>query len=162
MMALVNDIMGRVRELSMNLRPAMLDDLGLVPALLWLFERYQLQTGVKVAFRHSGVEGRFPSGIETAAFRITQEALTNAARHARTPAVKVEVRMDDGRLRLRIDDLGKGFQTEERGMVRSSGLTGMKERARLLGGSLVVQSTPGKGTSILTEIPVTSRERGQG
>jgi PAS domain S-box-containing protein len=161
MMAVVNDLMGRVRELSMNLRPAMLDDLGLLPALLWLFERYQAQTGVKVVFRHSGLEGRFPTGVETAAFRITQEALTNAARHSQAPEVQVEVRVDNGRLRLQINDQGKGFSTQLEKNIKSSGLTGMNERARLLGGSLVVQSSPGKGTSIKTEIPVLSRERGE-
>jgi len=161
MMAVVNDLMGRVRELSMNLRPAMLDDLGLLPALLWLFERYQSQTGVKVDFDHAGLEGRFSPGIETAAFRITQEALTNAARHAHAPEVRVEVRVEDGRLRLRVEDLGAGFPAQTRGSIRSSGLTGMNERARLLGGSLTVQSSPGRGTSITTEIPLPSRERGK-
>lgn len=162
MKALVNDLMGRVRELSMNLRPTMLDDLGLVPALLWLFERYQSQTGIKVEFRHAGVEGRFPTSIETAAFRITQEALTNAARHAHAPEVRVDVRVEEAHLRLQIDDLGVGFSPEAQVTGRSSGLTGMKERARLLGGSLTIQSTPGEGTSIVAKIPVPSRDRGPG
>src|SRR5262249_51562660 len=73
-----DELVGRVRELSLNLRPAMLDDLGLLPALLWHFDRYTTQTGIIVAFKHSGLEGRrFTSEVETAAYRITQEALTN-------------------------------------------------------------------------------------
>jgi signal transduction histidine kinase len=159
MKVVVNDLMGRVRDLSMDLRPAMLDDLGLVPALLWLFERYRTQTGIVVDFHHVGVEGRFPAAIETAAFRITQEALTNAARHAGTPDVLVDLRVGEGRLRLQVDDHGRGFSPEPLGTVRSSGLTGMRERARLLGGHLTITSTPGQGTRVVTEIPVPSREQ---
>ena len=78
----VNRLMGLVRELSPKLRPAMLDDLGLLPALLWHVERFSTQTNVKVDMRHSGLTGRFSLEVETAAYRIVQEALTNVARHA--------------------------------------------------------------------------------
>jgi histidine kinase/GAF domain-containing protein len=84
--ALANDLIARVRDLSLALRPAMLDDLGLLPALLWLFERYSAQTNVHVDCKHVGLEGRrFGAALETASFRIVQEALTNVARHARVP-----------------------------------------------------------------------------
>jgi len=88
--ALVRDLMGRVRNLALDLRPAMLDDLGLLPALLWLFERYTGQIGVQVDFTQFGLEGqRFGTEIETAAYRIVQEALTNVTRHAGVRQVTV-------------------------------------------------------------------------
>ena len=80
---LVNELMARVRKLSLDLRPAMLDDLGLLPTLLWHIEHYTAQTHVKVNFKHSGLEKqRFAPEVETAAYRVVQEALTNVARHA--------------------------------------------------------------------------------
>jgi signal transduction histidine kinase len=159
MKALVNDLMGRVRDLSMNLRPAMLDDLGLVPALLWQLERYQAQTGIRVEFSHSGLDGRFSPEIETACFRIVQEALTNVARHARISEAKVEIRADGDHLRLQIDDRGAGFDPELALAGRSSGLTGMRERARLLGGRLRIESARGNGTQLLADLPLSASER---
>ena len=86
----------RVSNLSLDLRPAMLDNLGLLPALVWLFERYTSQTTVKVEFAHAGLDGRMSPIVETAAFRIVQEALTNVARHAGVPSVNVRVWRDGG------------------------------------------------------------------
>ncbi len=88
--SLVVELMEQVRQMSLDLRPAMLDDLGLVPALLWHFERYQKQTGVKVIFKQSEVNQRFGPNVETAAYRIIQEALTNVARYAKTDQVMVQ------------------------------------------------------------------------
>src|SRR5439155_11198193 len=79
--ALIEEAMNRVRDLSFDLRPALLDHLGLPPALRWLFERYQASTGVQVDFKQAGLEARFAPEVETAAYRIVQEALTNVARH---------------------------------------------------------------------------------
>ena len=154
MKALVNDLMGRVRDLSMNLRPAMLDDLGLVPALLWQLERYQAQTGIRVEFNHSGLEGRFAPGIETASFRIVQEALTNVARHSNAREARVEIRADRDHLWLQIDDRGSGFDPDLVLNGRSGGLTGMRERARLLGGRLRIESARGSGTQLIAELPL--------
>src|SRR6185369_16335046 len=89
--ALVDELMSRVSNLSLDLRPAMLDDLGLLPALVWLFERYTQQTSIAVEFERSGMEGRFASEVETAAFRLVQEALTNVARHAGVKQVTVRL-----------------------------------------------------------------------
>ncbi|TAH37299.1 MAG: PAS domain S-box protein [Planctomycetota bacterium] len=152
--AVLNDLMSRVRTLSMNLRPAMLDDLGLLPALLWLIQRYQAQTAIQVTLVHTGLEERLPADVETTAYRITQEALTNVARHARTQHARVTLRALPGRLLLTVEDEGAGFDPERAHAAASSGLNGMRERALLLGGSLSIDSTPDRGTTLRVELPV--------
>jgi len=153
--ALVNELIVRVREMSLNLRPSMLDDLGLLPALLWHFERYTTQTNVRVNFQHSGLDRRFSPEIETAAYRIVQEALSNVARHARTPEVTVRIHVGSEAVDVQVEDKGVGFDP---GAVlaadASIGLAGMRERAQLLGGHLTVESAPGAGTTVKAELPL--------
>jgi PAS domain S-box-containing protein len=149
--ALAKETTAQVRELSLRLRPSMLDDLGLRPALLWHFNRYSTQTGVKVDFQLTGLDSRLPAEVETAAYRILQEALTNVARHAGVGAVVVQVRHEDGKLFLAVEDKGVGFRTAT---VRgTSGLSGMGERVRLLGGQLTIDSQPGAGTRLIAMLP---------
>jgi signal transduction histidine kinase len=151
----VAELLARVRNLALDLRPAMLDDLGLLPALLWLFERYTAQTGVQVNAEHRGLERRFSAQIETAAYRIVQEALTNVGRHAGVQQVTVRVWSDSGTLAVQIVDQGTGFDAEAAlaaGMT--CGLTGMRERAALLGGRLLLETAVGKGTRVSAELPV--------
>jgi len=149
-----NDLISRIRHLSLNLRPVALDDLGLVPALLWHFERYSAQTGVQVDFRHHDLDGRrFAQGIETAAYRIIQEALTNVARHAGTNMVEVRIWVDQSVLHLHVEDRGTGFDANVLGWMSSSGLVGMHERASILGGVLTIDSQPGRGTRVVAELP---------
>lgn len=153
--ALVKELTTRVRDLSMRLRPTMLDDLGLLPALLWHFERYSAQTRIRVHFEHRGLDGRFPSGLETAVYRIVQEALTNVARHAGVHEVTVRLWCDPERLGLQIEDFGHGFDADWKLLAgTSSGLSGMQERAVLLGGCLAVESAPGRGTRVTAELPL--------
>lgn len=154
MKEVVSDLLARVRNLSMNLRPPMLDDLGLLPVLLWHFERYTAQTRVRLDFQHTGVAGRFSPEVETAAFRIVQEALTNVARHAGVDEVKVEVWADAVCLGIRIEDQGRGFDAEAALTGPSIGLAGMAERAHLLGGRLTIDSAPESGTRLLAELPL--------
>ncbi len=153
---LVNELMGHVRDLSLDLRPAMLDDLGLLHALLWHFERYTSQTGIAVNLKHTGIESqRLKPEIETAAYRIVQEALTNVARHAGINQVKVMASADAESLHLQIADEGHGFDVRSSlAAGQSSGLAGMRERAQLLGGSLVIESAIGKGTVISALLPL--------
>jgi signal transduction histidine kinase len=153
---LVAELMSRVRQMSLDLRPGMLDDLGLLPALLWHFERYAAQTGVRVDFTHAGVEGlRFAPEVETAAYRIVQEALTNVARHARVNEARVRVRADEAILSVEIEDRGGGFNPRDALEAgTSSGLAGMGERARLLGGGLTIESAPGAGTTVTANLPL--------
>lgn len=154
--SLVGELMSKVRQISLDLRPGMLDDLGLLPALLWYFERYTAQTKVQVAFSHSQLEGqRFHSPIETAAYRIVQEALTNVARHAGVKKVTVDVWSDTDILYVHIEDAGQGFNPEAALHANnSSGVAGMGERARLLGGGLTIESEPGHGARITANFPL--------
>jgi PAS domain S-box-containing protein len=145
-------VLERIRDLSLNLRPPMLDDLGLVPTLLWHLERYEAQTGVRVRFRHRGVGDRYGAETEMAMFRIVQEALTNVARHAGVREARVELERDEGFLVVRVEDEGRGFAHDT--AAASGGLTGMRERARLLGGALTIASAPGRGTRLRAAVPV--------
>lgn len=153
---LVGELMSKVRQISLDLRPGMLDDLGLLPALLWYFERYTTQTKVQVNFTHSGLEGqRFASEIETAAYRIVQEALTNVARHAQVKEVSITAWADPNILSVEIEDRGAGFNPQSALEANnSSGVAGMGERARLLGGGLTIESEIGKGTLITAHLPL--------
>lgn len=155
----VNELLNQVRGLSLNLRPPMLDDLGLLPALLWLIQRYEAQTGIQVEFKHSDVQGRYATEQETALYRIVQEALTNVARHSQVKAVTVRLWGTQNTLGVQIEDEGKGF--DPAAMLRSgtSGLSGMRERMVLLGGSLTIESVIDGGTCITAEFPL---ERGVG
>ncbi|MFO8010732.1 MAG: PAS domain S-box protein [Dehalococcoidia bacterium] len=154
---ILDDLVERVRELSLNLRPSMLDDLGLVPSLLWLIERYETQTGVKVDFKHKGVDQSLPEDMTIVAYRIVQESLTNVARHAGVNKVAVWLMADDENLIVHVYDAGAGFDPEvERSSRPSSGLTGMKERAKALGGWVTISSTPGHGTDVVAHLPFTS------
>jgi signal transduction histidine kinase len=153
--AMINKLMALVQNLSLDLRPAMLDDLGLIPALLWHFERYTAQTGVRVIFKHKGLEGRFTSEIETAVYRIIQEGLTNIARHAGVSEATVRLVANQDVLSVQIEDRGAGFDSEVAlASGTSSGLNGMQERAVLLGGEFKIKSTPGAGTRLIASFPV--------
>jgi signal transduction histidine kinase len=152
---LVDQLMTRARDLSLDLRPAMLDDLGLLPALLWHLERYTAQTGIRVAFEHAGLAGRFPPPVETAAYRIVQEALTNIARHAGVGEATVRFWADPHLLSLQIIDRGIGFDPKSASVADTTGgLSGMGERASLLAGQLRVESRPGAGTRVTAELPL--------
>lgn len=152
---LVNELMARVRKMSLDLRPGMLDDLGLLPTLLWHLENYTAQTNVKVNFKHSGLERqRFAPEVETTAYRVVQEALTNVARHARVPEVKVRVWTHQDTLSIEVSDDGQGFDLESVVARETSGLTGMRERATLAGGKLRIESRPGQGTRLVAELSI--------
>jgi signal transduction histidine kinase len=153
--AQVGRLMDQVQTLSLDLRPTLLDDLGLAPALGAHLERFSLQTGVRVHFHASGSNRRFAPQVETAAFRIVQEALTNIARHAGVQEGTVHVRADPGSLVVQIDDAGTGFDARTAlADPQSSGLRNMRERAELLGADLTIESAPGAGTQITAEFVV--------
>jgi signal transduction histidine kinase len=151
--ALVAGLLSQVRELSLNLRPAVLDDLGLLPALLWHGERLERQMGLRVKLEHMGLEGRrFPATLETAVFRTVQEAVTNIVRHAGVQEAIVRGWADAEALGANIEDEGKGFEVEAAlSAHRSTGLSSIQERATLLGGKLSIESRPGAGTRITVE-----------
>lgn len=153
--SLVQQLLDQVREMALDLRPGLLDDLGLLPALHWQIERYTSQTGIEVDFTHSGIDRRFSSEIETAAYRIVQEGLTNAARYAGVDNLAVRLWSDGETILVQVVDMGVGFDPQ---LVLSScatnGLPGMQERALLLGGNLVIESQLGKGTRLTAELPL--------
>lgn len=155
----VSDLMQQVREMSLNLRPSMLDDLGLLPTLLWHFERFTTQTGIKINFEHEGLQQSLPPEVNTTAYRIVQEALTNIARYSEASNAKVEAIYKDDILRLLIEDDGKGFLLSKLSAYTSTGLSAMRERVNLLNGKITLNSYPGKGTQILVELPVKEAER---
>ena len=154
-LALVKTIVGKVRELSLDLRPSLLDDLGLRPALRQLVDRFSAQTRVAVDF-HCEVdrEERFSSEVETTAYRIVQEALTNVARHAGVDRVQVLCHREPGRLVLHVVDAGRGFDAGHIEESASTGLSAMRERAALVGGTLELSSAPGVGTRVTASLPL--------
>jgi PAS domain S-box-containing protein len=153
--SIVDDLFGTVRRLSFDLRPADLDQFGLLPALLALFERYTSQTGILVDFKHRDVDRRFESKLETAAYRVVQQALTNTAQHAGVAGVTVRLWAEATKLYLQVEDRGRGFDPEMvMKVTRSSGLFGMSERTSLVGGRMTIDSTPGEGTTITAELPL--------
>jgi signal transduction histidine kinase len=141
--------------LSLDLRPQVLDDLGLMPALDWLFKRFFQQTGIRVKFKHTPLSGRMPAQLETAVFRIVQEALTNVARHAGVKEATVRLWSNGSSLGVQVEDRGAGFDSELALAGRdSSGLAGMRERALMLGGEFTLDSRPGAGTRVTVELPL--------
>ncbi|HLG15497.1 MAG TPA: PAS domain S-box protein [Blastocatellia bacterium] len=147
----------QVRNLSIDLRPSMLDDIGLVSALRWYVDRFGQRSGINAQFSAARL-ARLPSEIETACFRVAQESLTNVVRHSRARQVGVELKRRDGELELGIRDDGIGFDAHEararaaRG--ESFGLLGMEERVALVGGRIEILSAPEKGTEIRASFPV--------
>lgn len=155
---LINDLISRIRNLSLELRPQMLDDLGLLIALEWHFKRYTQQTGIHVDFRRTALPDRLPPLLETAIFRIAQEALTNVARHARVGEVTARLWVNPERVGLQVEDQGAGMDAAAALAARNStGLSGMKERAELLGGDFTLDSKPGQGTRLTVELPLDAK-----
>ena len=154
-------LLDEVRDLSLNLLPAMLDDLGLVPALLDHCQRFTSQTGIQVNLSHRGLEERVPPHIEIAAYRIVQEALTNAARHADVDQVDVRLWATTKRLGIQIEDQGVGFDLQKiDNSYSSNGIAGMRERATNCGGNLEIDTRPGMGVCLTAEFPLTITNQG--
>lgn len=152
--SVVTELIQQVREMSLTLRPSMLDDLGLLPTLLWHIERYTNLTGIKVNFEHHGLQRIFSADVNTAVYRIIQEALTNVARYAKVNKVNVKISISDDVVHLLVEDHGCGFDLSQLSTKEAAGISGMRERTQLLGGSLTIQTSPGTGASLTAELPV--------
>ena len=153
--ALIDRMIQLVRELSFDLRPPLLDELGLAGALRDHVEAQALRGGLSASFRDEGLPDRLPAELEIAAFRIVQEAMTNVLRHAGAHHVDVALGAKNGTIRIDVQDDGAGFDAFRRdgaGLNRV-GLTGMMERARALGGEATITSAPGKGTRVHAALP---------
>ena len=154
-LGLVKDAVENVRDVSQLLRPSILDDFGLEMSLRWLADGFADRTGKTVKYS-CAFTGRLDGAVETQLFRITQEALTNVARHADATEVQIELAADAGRLTLSICDNGKGMDLER--VRQGSGLVGMRARARAAGAGLAVSSRPGEGVSIRVQVPMRDGE----
>lgn len=150
---LLRQIEAGLRGLSHELRPTMLDNLGLLPALEFLAERIAKRAGFTVSVE-AEAERRLPPPVETALYRIVQEALTNAAKHARADSVKIELVCTPRKVTCSIRDDGVGFVPSSESGVQGLGLLGIRERLNALGGTLRLVSGPGQGTTILADIPL--------
>ena len=152
---ITGDLLRSVRELSLQLRPRMLDDLGLKPALEWQTKLFQGQTGIAIELELSLPDRRFSSEIETTVFRMVQEALTNVARHSGATAAVVTVTGSEDALQVEISDRGRGFDAAAALARRDSlGLAGLAERVRLAGGELEIFSQAGQGTRLHADFSI--------
>jgi PAS domain S-box-containing protein len=161
---LLDNAISEARNISYDLRPSILDDFGLVPALEVLCDKFGIRSGLKVNFQTHNLEARLHNRVETALYRIAQEALNNVQKHAHATEVSVQIIRTPTTVNLVIEDNGKGFDAEEverhqypgsNGYDYSGmGLVSMKERVQSLQGTLTIDTTPGKGTDIMVEIPL--------
>lgn len=148
-----------VRDLALLLRPSMLDDFGLVPALNWHAREMTKRTGIDVVVSADEDSGDLPEEHKTCIYRLVQEALNNSAHHANARTVAVTVRRESERVLFTVRDDGAGFDTR---FVRGLGLLGMEERVRRLGGRLHIESQPGRGTLVSAELPLVDLARKNG
>jgi len=155
---IIERVLQQARTLSRDLRPPLLDDLGLVAALRWYLNRQAQRSGFAAQFVAEPLAVRLPVNLETACFRLAQEALTNVARHAQAGQVCMELRHHPAELQLSIRDDGVGFDVnaalERASRGESLGLLGMQERVLLMGGELAIESAPAHGTEVRARFPI--------
>jgi signal transduction histidine kinase len=149
-----------VRRIATELRPGILDDLGLVAALEWQANEFQNRTGIACHVSSTLQDTQLDADLNTAFFRIFQETLTNIMRHANATRVDVNSTQENGRLVLTVQDNGRGILPGEIKDRRSIGLLGMEERAALLGGEFEISGEPGRGTTVTVKIPLARRRSG--
>ncbi len=151
-------ILGQLRQLSHDLRPPMLDDLGLIPTLRWYVEQYGKRWKIEAHYEAVGFHEKLDPELETALYRLIQEALTNIAKHAQADDVNVDLNRTDSAITVTITDNGRGFDPEEvlrmNIQKRGLGIRGMQERVSILGGTIDIRSRPAAGTQIAIEIPL--------
>ncbi len=155
--SLSNQVLSAMRQLSMDLRPTMLDDLGLIPMLRWYIQNFSNRLSISSSFQAIGFEEKFPPQVETAFYRIIQEALNNIAKHSGASHVEIFLEKRDSIISASIMDDGRGFDLskvlEPESPEKGFGIIGMQERVSLLGGKIHIQSSPGLGTRIFIEAP---------
>jgi signal transduction histidine kinase len=159
-----SDTVHELQDIIYDLRPSVLDDLGLVPALRWYAESRLETNGIRTTWKISGRERRLPAEIETTLFRIGQESITNIYKYAEARHVTFQLTFETKKVKLQVADDGVGFDMQEALPIRirnkrGLGLMGMRERAELLGGRLQVESSPGNGTRITVELPFSNGDQ---
>ncbi|MDP2728769.1 MAG: GAF domain-containing protein, partial [Dehalococcoidia bacterium] len=147
-----------MRQMILDLRPTALDDLGLVPAIRWYTEAHLQPLGIRSAVEAVGIKRRLPPEIETSLFRISQEAINNVAKHSKAKEASIRLEIGEEEVRCKVEDDGVGFDVgtylSHKGTDQGLGLLGVRERVSLLGGSLAIESSPGKGTCVGVIIPI--------
>jgi len=162
---LVEHSVNIVHQFARELRPTVLDDLGLIPALHTFMKGFRAETGIAVSLSAFAAVEQVNGEKRTVLYRVAQEALTNVARHARASQAEVKIQQMNGTICMKIKDNGKGFQQERVLHVRKSkrlGLLGMRERLEMVGGNFTVTSAPGEGTTVLAQVPANDRPAGGG
>jgi PAS domain S-box-containing protein len=157
MQTMLDGTVAATRRIAADLRPLMLDDLGLVPAAEWLVQNFTERTGIHCELAVGTPDLELADPHASAVFRILQESLTNVARHARASRVEVTLDSEDGVVTLMVRDNGSGFSTGEPRKPHSYGLIGVRERAYLLGGEVRIESEPGRGTTVEVRIPAEAK-----
>ncbi len=160
MLGLMNDTIDTVRRISTELRPGVLDELGLSAAVEWQAREFEKRTGIRCGLDSSVNDGGLDKTRSTALFRIFQEALTNIARHANATRVGVRLDQNNGHLKLQVRDNGGGIRKSKLSDPQSLGILGMRERAMLVGGELAITRARGKGTTVTVKIPIAAEEKG--
>jgi PAS domain S-box-containing protein len=154
----VDSALGQVRDLSLDLRASQLDELGLLAALRWYATRYTMRNGIAAEVIGEAAMGPIPHDVETACFRITQEALMNTAKHSGATKATVHLQRRKGQLHLAVHDNGIGFDSRKlldgSGLEGAAGLRGMQERALAIRGHIEINSQPGSGTDIVLNVPL--------
>jgi signal transduction histidine kinase len=155
---IVDQLMHQVRDLSLELRPAMLQDLGLEPTLRWYINTLANRRDIEIKFETVNLEGRYSEPIETGLYRIIQEALTNVSKHSNASSVQLCLERNESQIHLQIEDNGQGFDVEKvlasSSGIKGVGLVAIRERINSLNGDLQIRSEPGKGTQLLINIPM--------
>jgi signal transduction histidine kinase len=155
---LLDNVLKEAREISYNLMPSVLDDFGLGAGLQSLCEQFSKRSGLKISFHEHGLTDRLSQDMEIALYRIAQEALNNIMKHAQAREVEVQIVRHKNGLRLTIEDDGNGMKgnvpLKGPSVSGGTGLVGIRERANSFGGTILIDSSPGKGTMINVEIPI--------
>jgi signal transduction histidine kinase len=157
---LVEHSVNIVHRFARELRPTVLDDLGLIPALHTFMKNFRKETGIRVSLAAFAEVEQVVGDKRTVLYRVAQEALTNVARHARASQADVKIQKKDGLICMRIKDNGKGFRQQSVSRSKKGhrlGLLGMRERLEMVGGKFTIESAPGKGTTVLAQIPLMDR-----
>lgn len=153
LLSMIDSTVAAIRRIATELRPSVLDDFGLIAAIEWQVKEFEKMAGIPCSLRADADEIDLDPEASTAVFRIFQETLTNIARHAQASSVDVQLNMDNGQLRLTVADDGVGIKMDELRHKRSLGLLGIRERAKLVGGSVEIVPSPSGGTEVILKVP---------
>lgn len=157
METLLDSTVAATRRISSDLRPMMLDDLGLAPAAEWLVEKFTERTGIPCELAITGAKLDLPDAVATTVYRLLQESLTNIAKHAKASRAGVTLAHGDGAIAMSVHDDGVGFAPQEPRKPNAYGLIGLRERVILLGGKIRINSAPGQGTTIDINLPIAGK-----